>query len=159
VSNEPFHVAFRHRCIILVDEVVNTDYKEQRLHHADAIVTYNITYSSIAVKHFMREIFAQRLRAARELRKMSQGDLAEKTGLQPSAISHFETGTRGPSFDNLKLLADALIVTTDYLLGRTDDPSASGPTADNILHHARKLTDHDFRALQAMAEALARKNR
>jgi len=39
----------------------------------------------------MAGIFEQRLRAARELRKMSQGDLAEKAGFQPSAISHFET--------------------------------------------------------------------
>ena len=40
---------------------------------------------------------------------------------QASAISHFETGTRKPSFDNLRRLADALDVTTDYLLGRVKD--------------------------------------
>lgn len=68
--------------------------------------------------------FPQRLKEARDLRGLSQADLAQKSGLQPSAVSHFETGGRKPSFDNLMLLADVLQVTTDYLLGRTDVVSA-----------------------------------
>ena len=51
---------------------------------------------------------------------MSQADLADKTGLQPAAVSHFETGQRSPSFENLKKLADALSISVDYLLGRID---------------------------------------
>jgi transcriptional regulator with XRE-family HTH domain len=107
----------------------------------------------------MSEIFKQRLKAARDNRKMSQGDLAEKTGLQPSAISHFETGSRSPSFDNLKRLADALNVTTDYLLGRDDQLTASGPTVGKLFRHAENFSDEDFKALEMMAEALARKSR
>ena len=68
----------------------------------------------------MSELFPDRLRAARQLRAFSQSELADKAGLQPSAVSHFETGRRAPSFDNLKALSDALQVTTDYLLGRVD---------------------------------------
>lgn len=64
--------------------------------------------------------FADRLRTVRKLRNLSQGDLAERTGLQPSAVSHFESDRRTPSFDNLKRLADALNVSADYLLGRID---------------------------------------
>jgi len=63
--------------------------------------------------------FPGRLKDARDARGLSQLDLAQKSGLQPSAISHFETGGRKPSFDNLQLLADVLEVSTDYLLGRT----------------------------------------
>jgi transcriptional regulator with XRE-family HTH domain len=107
----------------------------------------------------MKETFSQRLRTARELRKLSQGELAQKSGLQPSAISHFETASRAPSFDNLKRLADALTVTTDYLLGRSEDPGASGPQAEQIFRHAGKLSSDDFKALEAMAEVLARKHR
>jgi transcriptional regulator with XRE-family HTH domain len=106
----------------------------------------------------MPEIFKQRLRAAREHRKMSQGELAERAGLQPSAISHFETGGRSPSFDNLKRLADALNVTTDYLLGRVDEPTINGPAVGKMFRHAEKLTDDDLKALENMAEALAKKN-
>ncbi|WP_419592508.1 helix-turn-helix domain-containing protein, partial [Thiolapillus sp.] len=68
------------------------------------------------------DIFQKRLVTARKKRELSQDDLAKKSGLKPAAISHFETGARKPSFNNLKRLADALNVTADYLLGRTDDP-------------------------------------
>lgn len=68
------------------------------------------------------EIFKKRLTSARKLRELSQEELAKKSGLKPAAISHFETGARKPSFDNLRKLTDALNVTADYLLGRTDDP-------------------------------------
>lgn len=71
-------------------------------------------------------IFQQRLVAARKLRDLNQEALSKRTGLQPAAISHFETGTRKPSFDNLRKLAMALEVTTDYLLGKTDDPEGYG---------------------------------
>ena len=106
----------------------------------------------------MDVIFKERLRAARDLRGLSQSELATKAGFQPSAISHFETGGRSPSFDNLKRLADALSVTTDYLLGRTEQPSMSGPLAGKLFRHAEKLTSDDLHALDSMAEALAKKN-
>src|SRR5262245_31017873 len=107
----------------------------------------------------MSKIFAERLKSARETRKMSQSDLAQKAGFQPSAISHFETEGRDPSFDNLKRLADALNVTTDFLLGRVDEATISGPAFGRVFRHAEKLTDDDLRALEAMAEALAKKNK
>ena len=67
------------------------------------------------------DVFSQRLRAAREYRGLTQNDLAKLSGINPAAISHFETGGRKPSFDNLLLLASKLDVTTDYLLGRVDN--------------------------------------
>ena len=49
-------------------------------------------------------------------RSMTQADLAEATGLNPCAISHFETGNRTPSLKNLIKLSDALGVTIDDLV-------------------------------------------
>lgn len=86
------------------------------------------------------EIFTARLRAAREFRGLSQGELAKRAGLQASAVSHFETGTRKPSFYNLKRLADALRVTTDYLLGRTNEREASAVNADKLHRHYSGLS-------------------
>ena len=101
--------------------------------------------------------FSVRLRYARdELRKISQGKLAELTGFQPAAISHFETGTRKPSFDNLKRLADALEVTTDFLLGRVDTPEEI-KEAEQLYRDIKNLstTDKDF-AEKMIAEMLKR---
>ena len=85
------------------------------------------------------EIFPQRLKAARDLRGYSQEQLAERSGLQASAISHFETGNRKPSFDNLKRLADALGVSTDYLLGRTADPEGHAAPNDPLYRDVQRL--------------------
>lgn len=60
------------------------------------------------------EIFQERLRAAREMRKWSQAELATRADMPPSSIAHFENGPRKPSFDALRRLANALDVTTDY---------------------------------------------
>ena len=88
------------------------------------------------------EIFKVRLKTAREMRGMSQGELAEKSRLPPSSVSHFEAGKRKPSFDNLRKLATALNVTTDYLLGRTATPDVP-IEADALFRDAHKLTDKD----------------
>ncbi len=53
--------------------------------------------------------------------ELSQEALAKRADLQPSAISHFETGTRKPSFDNHRKFADALEVTTDFLIGCVEE--------------------------------------
>lgn len=105
----------------------------------------------------MSDPFPDRLRAARQLRGLSQSELAEKAGLQPSAVSHFETGRRAPSFDNLKTLSDALQVTTDYLLGRAAQPHLTGPAADQLFRHAEKMSTHDLDTLTSFAEMLAKK--
>ena len=78
--------------------------------------------SVMAAPDLPTDVFPERLRAARELRGWSQGDLASRCSMPTSSVGHFESGTRKPSFDNLRKLANALEVTTDYLLGRVDDP-------------------------------------
>lgn len=88
------------------------------------------------------EIFRERLRAARELRQWSQSDLAGRADLPPSSIAHFESGSRKPSFDTLRRLANALEVTTDFLLGRVDDP-ALAESGDPIYRDVGKLTGRD----------------
>ena len=105
------------------------------------------------------EAFEGRLRAARESRQLSQGALAERAGLQPSAVSHFETGTRKPSFDNLRRLADALRVSTDYLLGRTDAMTESGTGVDHLHRHYSGLSAEYQEVAEDFLKVLASKGR
>lgn len=101
--------------------------------------------------------FSARLRGARETKGMSQADLAEHAGLQPSAISHFEAGRRSPSFENLRTLADALGVTTDFLLGRSSQSVAAGPDADKMLRQLSRMTAADQQCLLEIAKVLTRR--
>lgn len=103
------------------------------------------------------ELFRERLRAAREMRGWSQSDLAQEAGMPPSSIAHFETGSRKPSFDTLRRLANALEVTTDYLLGRVEDPSLT-EAADPLYRDVSKLTAHDRELAKDFLEMLAKRN-
>lgn len=52
----------------------------------------------------------------------SQTAFAGRLGLKQAIYSHYETGRKNPSLDVLVLIARALGVTADYLLGLSDDP-------------------------------------
>lgn len=105
------------------------------------------------------DVFPERLRTARETRGLTQGELANRAGLQASAISHFETGTRKPSFDNLRRLADALQATTDYLLGRVSELTGLATGAEKLHRHYGKLTSSDREVADRMVQFLAEKAR
>src|ERR1700734_1456537 len=90
------------------------------------------------------DIFPKRLRAARRTKGMEQVQLAKEAGLPAASISHFEAGNRKPSFENLRRLAKALDVTTDYLLGNDTDIGL-GPAGQALYRNVEKLTDEDRR--------------
>jgi len=71
-------------------------------------------------------------------------------------VSHFESGPRKPSFDNLKALATALDVTTDYLLGRSDTPDASAATVGRLHRDLSKLTEQDLKLATEFVELLVK---
>jgi transcriptional regulator with XRE-family HTH domain len=103
------------------------------------------------------DIFKERLRAARELRGYSQGVLAERAKMPPTSIAHFEGGSRKPSFDTLRRLANALEVTTDYLLGRVDQPQLA-EAGDPLFRDVGKLTGRDRQLAKDFLQMLARRN-
>lgn len=108
-----------------------------------------------------RKLFAERLRDVRErLRGLTQAQLAEKTGLPATSISHFENpeGTRKPSFDNLRRLANALDVTTDYLLGLSDDHVGTPVAGDALYRDVQNLTDADKEFAQVLIKKMLEKN-
>lgn len=74
-------------------------------------------------------IFKDRLKQLRKQAKLQQKELGEQIGLSANAISMMETGNRETSFEKLVLIAEYFHVSTDYLLGITDDPAwRGGPT-------------------------------
>lgn len=97
--------------------------------------------------------FGERLRRARDSRNMNQTELAAKAKLQPSAIGHFEKERRKPSFANIRSLAKALNVTSDYLLGRTVEMSG----ATTVFRGEENLSNGDREHIQMMIDLMNQK--
>ena len=97
--------------------------------------------------------FPARLKEAREKRGLTQAGLSKKAGLPSTTISHFESGSRKPSFDNLRRLTKVLGVSTDYLMGIVDTPDATG-AASRIARHLGNATESEIQMLEAVAKSL-----
>lgn len=83
-------------------------------------------------------VFRDRLRTLRERRELTQSELGRVLRVSKQTISNYENGVSAPDQETLGRLADYFGVTTDYLLGRTDDPSPAHSfnhdnTPNNIL--------------------------
>ena len=87
------------------------------------------------------EIVAQRLRTMREKANLSQAKFTKKLGnLQQPLYARYETGSLMPSYPLLVRIADFYNVSTDYILGRTDDPHGKYYNAD-ILTQDERIND------------------
>jgi len=62
-----------------------------------------------------------RLKELREENKLTQKEVADAVGGTQSNLAKWEKGKNQPPADMVIKLADFFGVTTDYLLGRTDD--------------------------------------
>ncbi len=97
--------------------------------------------------------FGERLIVAREARRLTQTELAQKAGLQPAAIGHFERNRRKPSFANVRALAKALNVSSDYLLGRAPDMQG----ATTAFRGEEQLSDADREHIQMMIDLMTQR--
>ena len=70
----------------------------------------------------MKDIFADRLRICRENASLTQTEAAARVGLKKNTYQSYELGTRAPRVVILTEIAQFYDVSTDYLLGRVDDP-------------------------------------
>ena len=77
-----------------------------------------------------KKIFGERLRELRHSQSTSQMQLANALGLTQNSIGMMERGHRGTTIEKLVVIAEYFHVSTDYLLGITDDPAwRGGPSA------------------------------
>ncbi len=69
--------------------------------------------------------FAKRFKKLREKNKWTQDETAEKLGVSRPTIAGYESEekSRIPREETLIRIADLFMVSLDYLLGRTDDPT------------------------------------
>ncbi len=67
--------------------------------------------------------FGNRLKQLRNSKQLTQQDLAALMGLSRATIAGYESTGKQPDQEKTLWLADYFDVSTDYLLGRTDDPT------------------------------------
>ena len=98
----------------------------------------------------------ERLRAFREEHGLSQGDIAERTGIFRGQVCRYEAGKALPSPKYLGVLARLMDVTVDWLLFGEDDPKVL--VRDRLLLQrfvaAQNLAPEDRRVLLDLLDAL-----
>ena len=81
-------------------------------------------------KNTIAKNIGNRINAALALRNMRQKDLAKHLGVTDNTISYFCSGARTPKAEQIAEIAHFLNVSSDYLLGIDDYPSADKATKE-----------------------------
>lgn len=63
------------------------------------------------------------LKKLRNSKNLSQKELTNRLNINRSTYARYETSQTQPDYDTLKIIADYYNVTTDYILGRSDNPN------------------------------------
>lgn len=87
-----------------------------------------------------------RLKRLRKEKKLTQKELGEKINVSKVSVSGYESGERTPDTDNLRRLADFFDVTSDYLLGRSDDP--------RLTETQQKQVDEEYKEIMEILDSL-----
>ncbi|MGE5590997.1 MAG: helix-turn-helix domain-containing protein [Bacillota bacterium] len=109
----------------------------------------------------------EKIKELRERLGLSQRELAARLNLGSGTIANYETGNRSPDYQTLQRLADLFSVSTDYLLGRTDDPTPPGAKPKPAQHtneefraflRGRRLSERDIELILQLEERMRREN-
>lgn len=102
-------------------------------------------------------ITAVRLREERKRLKLSQADVAKRLSLTRPAYVKYETGSSTPQLKTLMTLAEIFSVSTDYLLGKTNERNAvpvssdtPQPPTEPVKEWLRKVCAGNEKALAAL---------
>lgn len=92
---------------------------------------------------------ADKIKALREIKGMTQSELAKKLGITRSSVNAWEMGISVPSTQYIVELSTLFQVSTDYLLDIKESASLS----------LEGLTEDDVQVVFAVANQLRKKNK
>jgi|SRR5450755_1385760 transcriptional regulator with XRE-family HTH domain len=98
-------------------------------------------------------VIGERLRALREYKNLSQGDIEKRTGLLRCYVSRVENGHTSPSIESLEKFARALEVPIFQLFYDGEKPPPLRPAKINA---GWGSTGHDARTLERLRRLLRR---
>ncbi len=86
--------------------------------------------------------FGKRLTAAREAKSLTKDKLGKVIGVHHSQIGRYEKGDASPSAEVLKKMANALNVSTDYLMnGSTADLAAENIQDKTLINQFNRISE------------------
>ena len=101
-------------------------------------------------------LFLPRLRELLAESGKMQKDICDELGISKQKISNWKTGYSEPNFDDIIMLAKYFDVSSDYLLGLTDEYEGTGksaPTAPTALPLDESELLRNYRALSYSGKA------
>ncbi len=113
------------------------------------VVNTMFTLYFIYRKHFIKGgliLIGEKIKELRKNNKITQEQLGNAIGVSKMAISYFEKGKKSPGRESLEKIADYFNVTTDYLLGRSEDPELS--------EEENKIVTEEGKNIMALIESL-----
>ena len=116
-------------------------------------------------------IVSERLRAARTKKSLSQVDVMRLTKINNKTLSGYENAVSEPDYASLVLLSNIYGVTTDYLLGRVDNPTdelvpttteppdpnaiyMNDPIADDIMDNIKLMSREDKETIRRLTQSI-----
>ena len=87
---------------------------------------------------------------------LKQADLCRMTGISTALMSKYMTDKASPSLDNALMIAKALGITLDYLVGRKSESTCLSKAQTTLLSDFEELSDDGKHALLFMLGSLKR---
>ncbi|UPK45916.1 helix-turn-helix domain-containing protein [Paenibacillus pabuli] len=92
----------------------------------------------------MLKLFSERLKEARLTAGYTQIQVRDHTGVNNKTLSGYENNISEPDFETLKVLCDFYGVTTDWVLGHTNNPHSKLTEAERDMVEKVDLDDDSF---------------
>ncbi|WP_118988308.1 helix-turn-helix transcriptional regulator [Photorhabdus sp. CRCIA-P01] len=119
----------------------------------------------IALPHWICEedmqLFAKRLKEAREARKMTQARLAELLNVDRRVYNRWERGASVPQLDAVVRIAQVLQSSLDALVGLEPmaPPQIHNPRLQALVTQMDSLSDEDQQALIVLMDSLLKRSK
>ena len=102
----------------------------------------------------IRRAIASRLRFAREMAGLSQGQVAKSFGWHRPTVSEIEAARRKVSAEELSMLAELYGVNVQWIVGEEDEAGAASDRAKLAARELSKLKNEDLDRLMQLIRAL-----
>lgn len=109
-------------------------------------------------------MYGERLRLLRKVNRLTMEEVGRRLGIAKSSYAGYESESRMPPLDKLQKLASMYDVSTDYILGLTDDPDPKKDRRDmqeflekGQLHwNGKPLSEDELEPIRKLLEMVVR---